>query len=95
MADTYSLYDAKAQLSRIVRQVREGGRSVVITVHGEPAVEIRRYEPLPMDLESRVAELKARGYIRPALRSPKDVEWKTVAKRPGALKRFLDERRED
>ena len=95
MARKYSLYDAKAQLSRIVRQVRESGASVVITVHGEPAVEIRRYQPLPRDLESRVAELTARGEITPALRSPKDVEWTAVAKRPGALKRFLKERREE
>jgi prevent-host-death family protein len=95
MADQYSLYDAKAQLSRIVRQVREGGAPVVITVHGEPAVEIRRYEPLPTDLEPRIAELIARGYIRPPKGTPRDAPWKAVASRPGALKRFLDERRED
>ena len=95
MADQYSLYDAKAQLSRIVRQVREGGGTVVITVHGEPAVEIRRYQPLPVDFEARVAELEARGMIRPALRKPSEVSWTPGIRRPGGLKRFLDERNED
>lgn len=37
---TYSLYETKARLSVIVRQVRDGD-SVIVTVHGEPAVEIR------------------------------------------------------
>lgn len=96
MSDEYSLYDAKANFSKIVKQVREGGRAVVITVHGEPAVEIRAYKPLPIELEARIAEMIARGIIRPAKRSPRDLAWKPgVAKRPGGLKRFLDERYED
>ncbi len=92
MADQYSLYDAKANLSRIVRQVRESGTSVVITVHGEPAVELRAYKSLPDDIEARWSELEARGMIsRPAGR-PGDAPWKPVAKRSGALARFLADR---
>ena len=40
MRRTYSLYEAKARLSAIIRQVREGQR-VVVTLHGEPVAEIR------------------------------------------------------
>ena len=92
MSDRYSLFEAKAHLSRIVRQVRENGRSAVITVHGEPAVEIRPYQPLPSDLETRWAEFDARGVISLAKRRPSEVPWKTMGKRPGALKRFLADR---
>lgn len=41
MSDTYSLYEAKAKLSAIVRRVREGCRAIV-TVHGKPVAEIRQ-----------------------------------------------------
>ncbi|MGQ0766652.1 MAG: type II toxin-antitoxin system Phd/YefM family antitoxin, partial [Gemmatimonadota bacterium] len=40
MAREFSLYEAKARLSALVRQVREG-QTVVITVHGRPAAELR------------------------------------------------------
>ena len=43
MPDEYSIYDAKAKLSALVKQVREG-RSFVITVHGEPVAELRPIE---------------------------------------------------
>ena len=46
MRDTYSLYEAKAKLSAIIRQVREG-RPVVVTLHGEPVAEIRSISPRP------------------------------------------------
>ncbi|MEO8620235.1 MAG: type II toxin-antitoxin system Phd/YefM family antitoxin [bacterium] len=95
MTDRYSLYDAKANLSKIVKQVREGGHAVVITVHGEPAVEIRPYKPLPTDLAARHADMVARGIIRPAKRNPRDTVLTPGIKRPGGLKRFLDERNED
>jgi prevent-host-death family protein len=95
MSDEYSLYDAKAHLSRIVRQVREGGGSVVITVHGEPAVEIRPYTPPPMDIEARWAALEANGVVSRPTARPSDAPWKTVGKRTGGLKRFLEERGEE
>ncbi len=96
MADQYSLYDAKANLSRIVRQVRETGRSVIVTVHGEPAVEIRAYTSLPLDLESRIAELKARGVVKASAQNPMDYVWKArKQKRLGGLQRFLDDRDAD
>lgn len=96
MAEEYSLYDAKANLSKIVKQVRESGSTVVITVHGEPAVEIRPYKELPLKLEQRIAALTARGDILPAQQASRDYVFKPrTGKTRGGLKRFLAERNED
>ena len=94
MTDEYSIYDAKARLSALVRQVREG-RSVVITVHGEPVAELRPYQKpaRPQTLAERIEELTARGEIIPARVKPGDPRAFPVGKKvPGALKRFLDGR---
>jgi prevent-host-death family protein len=89
MRDTYSLYEAKAKLSAIIKQVREG-QSVVITLHGKPAAEIRPIEPARQTLDERRKEMLRRGEIVPA-RGPRR-GFPVLAHRPGALKRFLDER---
>ena len=91
MRDTYSLYEAKAKLSAIIRKVREG-RPVVVTLHGEPVAEIRSISPRPGGLGPRMEQLAERGII---VRAPKaGATPRTIVKRPGALKRFLDERDE-
>ena len=89
MKDTFSLYEAKAKLSAIVRRVREG-HPVTVTVHGEPVVEIR---PLPVaagGLAGRLQLLEERGIISPA--RAKRRQLKMIARRPGALQRFLEDR---
>ena len=94
MPDEYPLYDAKAKLSALVRQVREG-RSFVITVHGEPVAELRPYEPAPkaQTLAERIEELKAKGLITPSRLAPGEAGSLRVGPTiPGALKRFLDDR---
>ncbi len=88
-----SLYDAKSRLSALVREVREG-RSVIITVHGVPAAELR---PIAADqeptLEERLAALSAQGIIAPALMNPTDpAAFPTGPRKSGALARFLAER---
>ena len=91
MTDTYSLYEAKAKLSAIIRRVREGHR-VVVTVHGVPAAEIRPVAPEETGLGARLDRLAERGVlVRP---SDRRVAIRTSARRPGALKRFLAERDE-
>ena len=37
---TNSLYDAKAKLSQIIREVREHGASATLTYHGEPVAVV-------------------------------------------------------
>jgi prevent-host-death family protein len=91
MDDHYSIYEAKAQLSAIVRAVREG-RSAVITVHGEPVAQIRPYQAEPITLAEQLQRLQARGELTPAENS--DGSFQTVSKQKGALARFLDERGE-
>jgi len=89
MRDTFSLYEAKAKLSAIVRQVREG-RSFTITLHGEPVAELRPLAKSAPDVAARADALAERGIlVRPA---QKRAQPGLVVRRPGALKRFLDER---
>ena len=89
MTRTYSLYEAKARLSAIIRQVRDGQR-ITVTVHGRPVAEIR---PVTVDrpgIEARLATLTDRGIlVRPTGggRTPR-----AILRRPGALTRFLAER---
>ena len=40
MTDIYSIYDAKARFSELIRKVREG-RTVMVSYRGEPVAEIR------------------------------------------------------
>ena len=89
MRDTYSLYEAKAKLSAIIRRVREGHR-VVVTLYGEPVAEIRPVESTSSGLEQRMAQMSERGILfRP---SGKAIPPRRVVRRPGALKRFLADR---
>ncbi|HET7622629.1 MAG TPA: type II toxin-antitoxin system prevent-host-death family antitoxin [Gemmatimonadaceae bacterium] len=91
MRETYSLYEAKAKLSAIIRRVREGD-SIVVTVHGEPVAEIRPIPREPTALTERLELLAERGIlVRPEADAPGP---RAVARRPGALARFLAERDE-
>jgi prevent-host-death family protein len=89
MRDTYSLYEAKAKLSAIIRQVREG-RHVLVTVHGEPVAEIRPVAREANDLAAHLEQLTERGVL---VRGERDERaLRVVARKRGALKRFLAER---
>ena len=90
MAITYSIYEAKARFSEVIRQVRSG-KTVTVSYRGEPVAEIRsiRQQRTPT-LESRLAELERAGsLVRPA--NPRR-KLGPVEQRPGALARFLAER---
>jgi prevent-host-death family protein len=90
MRDTYPLYEAKAKLSQLVRQVREG-RTITITVRGEPVAALAPATgTAARTIEDRLAELEARGELAPARGGRGSL--RPVARRPGALKRFLDSR---
>lgn len=91
MRDTYSLYEAKAKLSAIVRRVREG-RPVIVTLHGKPVVEIRAVTAGGSGLAARMEQLVERGVLVPD--GPGRPALGTVSRRPGALERFLEDRDE-
>lgn len=99
MDDSYSLYEAKAKLSALVRQVREGG-TITITVHGVPAAELRPIAKVDRtrSIAEKLHEMSARGELvaaEPASGRKIGIHRgaiQPVARRPGALKRFLEER---
>ena len=91
MSTVYSTYEAKAKFGEIIRKVRAGQR-VVISYRGEQVAEVR---PLvkrkPSGLMARLKELEERGVLGP-LKKLKIGQIRPVAKRPGALARFLESR---
>ena len=92
MALTYSISEAKARFSEVIRQVREG-RTVTVSYRGEPVAEIRSIgrRPTPT-LEERLGDLERSGaLVRPA--QPRQT-FRLAGRRPGGLLRFLAERGE-
>ena len=86
---TYSTYEAKAKFSEIIRQVREG-KTVTVSYRGQPVAVIRPVAKSAHGLAGRIAQLEKDGVLeRPVRRPPKLGQ---VARRPGALKRFLADR---
>ncbi len=94
MPKQYSLYEAKAKLSQLVRQVREGGQPVTITVHGRPVAELRPIEAVPesKSVEDRHAELAQAGHIYPVAVRAGQHKFPLGVRTPGALQRFLADR---
>ena len=92
MAISYSIYEAKARFSEVIRQVREG-RTVTVSYRGEPVAEIRSIERRQeLTLEERLDDLRRAGCLVPPGSSTQPLH--PVARRPGALARFLAERGE-
>ena len=88
MATVYSAYEAKAKLAEILRRVRAGG-TVTITYHGTPVAEVRGIAQPPASLADRIESLGEAGRI---VRRRGVVKLRPIARRPGALARFLAER---
>lgn len=89
VSDSYSVYDAKARLSEIVRRVREGA-TITITYRGKPVAVMRPVEERRRTLEEHVRWLEETGQL--VRRDPRGLLLKPIARRPGALKRFLQDR---
>ena len=92
MALNYSIYEAKARFSEVIRQVREG-KTVTVSYRGEPVAEIRSIrERRKPTLDERLKDLERNGsLVRSAI--PRGT-FGPVERRPGALSRFLAERGE-
>ena len=92
MALNYSIYEAKARFSEVIRRVREG-RTVTVSYRGEPVAEIRRIERRRgPTLEERLDDLRRAGCLVPPTNPRQPLQ--PVARRAGALARFLAERGE-
>ena len=89
MEHVYSLYDAKARFSELIRIVRTG-KQVVITLHGQRVAVINPYEEQGDSLEARLASYEKEGVLKGPAGSTGLLE--AVAVIPGALERFLEDR---
>ena len=89
MADIYSIYDAKARFSELIRKVR-GGLTVVVSYRCEPVAEIRPVGGAGSELARRLNVLEGLGVLVGG--DDRQGELRPVARKPGALQRFLDER---
>jgi len=94
MPRKYSLYEAKSKLSELVRQVRDGGHPVTITVHGRPVAELRSLtdDRAIKTAADRHAELERAGLIHRVEGKSGRTAFPLGIRRPGALKRFLEGR---
>jgi prevent-host-death family protein len=88
MAQVYSAYEAKAKVSEMLRKVKAGQR-VIISYRGEEVAEIRPLET-PRSLEASLQQLEADGILSHPIR--RQGRLTPVARRPGALARFLESR---
>ncbi|RLB58209.1 MAG: type II toxin-antitoxin system Phd/YefM family antitoxin [Deltaproteobacteria bacterium] len=88
--ESYSTYQAKAQLSKLLRQVRNN-KKIVITHHGRPVARLVPFEEEEQDLEQRLRQLTETGIIE-AGADDVDARFAPLGRSPGALDRFLAER---
>jgi prevent-host-death family protein len=88
MARPYPVHEAKAKLSEILRQVKQG-RSVTISERGR---EIARVVPVerPRDIATRLTHLERDGVIVPSRGAADTI--RPIVRRRGALRRFLASR---
>ena len=89
MGISYSVHKATAWFAEVIRQVREG-KTVTVSYRGEPVAEVRPIQPKPATIEQRLEDLERRGVLVQS-RQPRR-PLRAVARRPGALERFLAER---
>lgn len=89
--EIYSTYEAKARFSEILRKVR-AGRRVIVTHHGTQVAEIRPIEAGSETFAKRLARLEAEGAVARATQPGRLPQQ--VARRRGALARFLASREE-
>ena len=91
MAQTYSIYEAKARMSEIIRLVKSR-RNIVITERGVPVARIVPYRRSDEEsLESRIERLKSLGVV---LEPKKNFDPMPVVRLAGAANRFLDRDRD-
>ncbi len=87
---TYSVYEAKAQFSALLKKVQKNVR-IIITHRGKEIAEIIP-RTAPDSFESRIADMQRHGLLEPGKKNPDGISYQVGSSRPGALRRFLDER---
>lgn len=88
MENSYSIYETKSHLSRLLKRVKNG-QELIVTERGEPIARLVPYQK-KRSLKDRIQELKHSGII--LQRQGKKLAFPDGESRPGSLKRFLDDR---
>ena len=89
MSIEFSIIEAEARFSELLRLVR-AGKTVIVSDQGEPVAEFRPIKRASSTIEKRLDELERRGVL---VRSTAPEQPITrVARRPDAVKRFLADR---
>lgn len=89
-ATSFSVYEAKARFSEVLRIVAQTGRKVVVTKHGRPVAEIAPFSGSDETMDEMLARLEQEGLIEgPEVQR---ADWSAAGKSPGALERFLADR---
>ena len=87
MSKVYSTYEAKSRFSEILRLVR-AGQTVLISYHGREVAEIKPVSS-PRTFEEALRQLEEGGVV---VRGESSGSFQVLAKKPGALARFLESR---
>jgi prevent-host-death family protein len=91
MSQTFSIYEAKARLSELIRLVKSR-RNVIITERGVPVARMVPYRGSKVEpLEGRIERLKDLGAV---LTPTHDFDAKPVVRLRGATSRFLEKDRD-
>lgn len=86
MSQKYSIYEAKARLSEIIRTVKKK-RRVIITDRGVPVAEVIPYQDDRKEsLEDRITRLTSTGSLIPAKSKLRTDLIRVI---PGAVDEFL------
>lgn len=89
MSHVYSTYEAKTKFGELIRRVQAGQR-MIITYRGKQVAEIAPIEQAGASLQESVERLEDLGILSRAAEPKGDL--KPLARRPGALARFLEAR---
>jgi prevent-host-death family protein len=89
VAVVYSAYEAKAKFSELIRRVCAGQR-VIIAYRGKQVAQVSPIEPARPGLDRHLERLEEQGILS-RYRKPSG-PLKPMARRPGALARFLESR---
>jgi len=91
MEKTYSIYEAKAHLSEVIRLVKRNYQ-ITITERGKPVAVVVMYQQKSQqfDILENIKALKEAGHIKPAKKNSLGA-FKGQA-RAGGLLRFLESR---
>jgi len=89
MKKRYSIYEAKAKLSEIIRIVKKSN-GVIITERGVDVAHVVPVTGPPVSLSDRMEELIRDGLLQPPKKA--GIRLQPLTRRRGALKRFLESR---